>query len=152
VTTWTSGRAWSTIGAGAGAVTGAVTGVAAAAVGSGVTSIGATVGVGAIVGSGAIVGKAATGNAVSTAGVLVADDEAACAIPIAAMRPNIVVAPSPAAMIRPPAAGWRRRDPVVRGVARAGPDGGGRVWRRSGSMSVIVVGALVLVRVVVVLV
>ena len=129
--------------------------------GSAATSTGATVGVGATAASGMIVGSGTRRIEVSTAGVLVVDDEAAWATPIAAMSPNIVVAPSPAAMIRPPAAGWRRRDPVGRAVARAGrvvadrvvsttggsggPDGGGSDRPRSGSMSVIVVGALVFV-------
>jgi len=159
VTTCTSGRAWSTIGAGAVGV-GAIVAGAAGMSGAAAPSTGATVGVAATAGSGMIVGSGARGIEVSTAGVLVVDDEAAWATPITAMSPNIVVAPSPAAMIRPPAAGWRRRDPVVWAVARAGlaaavrvvsttggsggPDGGGSGRPRSGSMSVIVVGALVL--------
>jgi hypothetical protein len=69
------------------------------------------------VGAGVIVGRGARVIDASLAGVLVVD---AWAIPIAAMSPNIVVAPSPAAMIRPPVAGWRRRGRVVRAVAFVG--------------------------------
>jgi hypothetical protein len=97
VTTWTSGRACSTIGA-AGAP-----GAAAAGVAGGVAPVGGRVGRGTIVrGAGGETGATGATGVPVLAGV---DSARTWAMPIVATSPNIVDAPTPRATIRAPAAG-----------------------------------------------
>ena len=112
----------------------------------------------------------AAGNGSAICGVVATSWVRALAIPIEATRPSVVEAPMPAAAIRDRFAAWRRGRRRGNGVpVRDDPDGldgldgldgigglgrgGGRGWLgRSGSKSVIVISAFVLVVLVVVVV